>query len=1125
MTITAEAPDANGTTQQWTPSSGTAISDVATNDGDTTYVGETTTGHVQEYNFAETGPAATPSGHMVMAIKFVVVARATVTGATLNLSLRRGLTSNDRRSNAPAQSSFNLTTSYAEYSLTFSNVPFPGIHGSSAAWEADGSNLNDFDFGFVATDVNGGEIRVTQFRADIISRPTVTLDAMILDDKAIKWQWAEIEGIPHLPSTQDLEVGTDWSVGAYYYGFDYRPVAGSLKFLQKFRSGRINHSTGREESDTGRLVLIDVDEVAYEKDANTLEPKRTIVSRSGSPVTRPHGFYSWLLAYGDRTNAVRSRLVDSTGGGANTIKGLDPKDWSGTEGRQFDVTAGEGTNFTQGNIHYIDREAIYVKTISTDTFGTGVDGLERGKFGSMNAPHEYNPQTGVYPFVSNHPTSWNGRWVRLWLNVIDPETGYPFPMSTALATTYAWRNHTQTVGPGKNEYAVQLGPYFEEKLKQPINDSRKARLNRITLDNHCAIWLHEDQDTTNTAPPKVRRITFLPTDTYATINDLLADIQSKVDGITTTSQWAFLMLDASHVTVRSSHASGFPTSINIYGGLSEILGFGDAGQNHTPSNADTAIGTANPFVYVARSECAQVGITYNAESLFLADGDTDDWGSYAAAVIGGTTGFFATYPMKIGSLKDGIVRQLDETTSSSVQTGSDGDFFDIVPRETGTMLAHGVPVSQFGRAVIGTASSPIITVSPTFDAVGEFHNIFLELAISTGFSLSSYDDLPRGLGLGLDQRLFDTTGWEDVSSKLPSNKRSYLLHEPTSLLELIDEELKGPATLVLKQDTQGRITISTQNLPGLSDSPVSVLDEHWLRGKNIQQETTDRYVVNSLEVDCDFNPITGKYETKLVANEPNSIQLYGKRARKTKHRGIRSQAMGASISSSAAPRQFFASMASALFYRWGFELPVVVGSIGYRGLALRPGQAVLMTQLDIADVRAWDTKGVTARAGEIIKIDKDQDNGTCSVEIVTDSRAIRATGYAPSAKVQTWVGGSKLAQCYANKRSRTTDGQTGGTDAGWFTAGDKCVIFEGNKNNPTVDHVTIAAVGRDIAGGVPRDLELTAVPSFTPVDGTIIAWDDYDTLTSAQQAKLYAAIGSSGFIDSGNSVVVFEYSL
>ena len=117
-----------------------------------------------------------------------------------------------------------------------------GSKAGGAAWASNGSNFDDYEFGVTAITA-AGEIRITEFRLDVIYREDVTLDTLLTDDKCETFQWLEIEGIRWIPTDKPL-MADDWTAGSYYYGLEHRPVAGVLASNEKFRSGRINHTKG-----------------------------------------------------------------------------------------------------------------------------------------------------------------------------------------------------------------------------------------------------------------------------------------------------------------------------------------------------------------------------------------------------------------------------------------------------------------------------------------------------------------------------------------------------------------------------------------------------------------------------------------------------------------------------------------------------------------------------------------------------------------------------------------------------------------------------------------------------------------------------------------------------------------
>jgi hypothetical protein len=1085
-----------GTTTQWTGSSGTPETDAHTNDGNATYIYTSSTGQVHEFSYDSD---ALPSGQMVMAVRLVAVAASTVADDTLKLSVRRGTLSTDRRSSLPFDSEFSVSTAYTEYGIYLCNKPAPAIHARTDAWDADGTEWNDYEFGVTSGSTVDGELRVTELRLDIYYRPTTTLDALLTDDNAETFQWLEIEGIRWVP-TDRTQLHSEWSVGSYYYGIDHRPVAGTMSTNQAFRSGRINHAKGREEFETARVVLLDVQETAYEGDADGGDPPLTI---------KRQGFYSWLLAYGDRTNITNTRMTDSTGSGYNQEKGLDPLGWGGQYGRRFTVASTTGFPAAAGedSYLYVGRECIHYTTSDATSFGDHTDetDLLRGRFGSMNSLHEYNASTGVYPLVADHPVSWNGRWVRWWLNAIDPITGLPFPRSTAVARTYLWGSHTQEIGPGANRYAVQLGA-FEQILAGKIPATNIARANRIYIE-YGAMFIRAIDNVLN----KKATIQFHSLG-YDDLDDLLNDatngLNAKFSGLFSGDSFtgAATLNDVISLSFR---IDGYTIYIGFNEVMGKVLGF-ESGKwiaHNSPSGyVSNPPDKGEEQLFTAKNPPAETFVGARSTRCYVEDDETDSWP--ALGTVTGTSD-------EIVAIANSGDDQEYFRFFGAVANDADGDYLSLWPTTPKWWKPYLGQVHTRKSLASTEGGGPITFKLGLACAPLRAHEFMLRAMLSTGFGLNNgtYDLWPKGFGLGINYNLVNAASFKTIGEQLKL-WRLYTVLTPTSVKELMEEELQFPNGIMLTQDEQGRLQWSFNAFPTTSDDPAEILQEHWIAGSSVSQEHSARHIVNRYVVEIDYNPIEDKYMTKLDAREPNSIARYGLKEVTSKHRGVRTDMAGGKVVSATSPHTAFPNLCQLRFRRFGFEMATVKGTIGPRGLALLPGQGVKVTQDEIQDTRDQTATGIEDRGCEVEKIDKDDATGQCQVELMYDSVAKKFGGYAPAAYIESWA--PNTATVSAN---RFTDSGDGVTDASLFAVGDKVYVVEGNDTGADVSAVVAISA---ISG---NDISFAAAPLAGIGEGYYIIWAPYDDLLSAQTAKGYVAIEDGGYVDSGDGVEGWDYGI
>jgi hypothetical protein len=1071
------------------------------------YIYTSTPNHVHEAKFAET---AVPSGNMVMAVKFNIEAKTTGSG-TLKITVRRGTTADDRIYATPRETSINLTAAETEYSITMSNQPFPDLIGSDSSWSSDGTDLDSYSFGVEAVSVGSGEIQVYSMGLEIIYRPTVTLDELLTDEETASnlsmWQWVEIEGIRWIPSTNHLPN----DCGSYYYGIDRRPVAGSLLINEEFRGSKISHARGAEETETARFVVIDQNQVAHEHDANG----------GDAPVTvYPQGFWSWLLAYGDRTNATR--MTDSTGTSLNTVKGLDPKDWNAsTYGRKF--TVGSTTGFPAGantddSYLYVNNETIWYNSSDADSFGDDSDtnDLQRGQFGSLNQVHEYTIQSGIYPEVTDHPSTWAGRWVKIWFNAIDPATGYPFPFSVARARMYMWGDHNQAIGPGSAKYTIRLSA-AKNLLKVKVPNVEAANVRRINFGQTrmMSVLYYNVANQPQQVPVDLSQLT------YPDVATLCSDIQTNLNTALGSPLSLAFRCALSSGTNRVSFLTYYATSpvyIALQNDLSACLGFGADEETSTPEPYFAATSITNDwYTWVAEDAPCQSFVAANASKVHVASDSTDDWPDTLAGL--GTWSY---------SQKERLALFVGEDEESSVfgfqstAIGSDtyGDYLAVYPKTPPAMASL---YKRRNRMFSRVGDDPIKCRPMLVVDTLELHNFWLRILTSTGFGTNgSNDTYPRGFGASIDARLIDTTAWTNASTGLPSASlyRTYFMLEQETLEKYLNEELEWPSALYLLQNTDGNLSLEFRSTPSSSDNLPDVKDEHIRRGQPIEvSHGASANLVNDITVEIDFNPLTGKYGSKLIAKEANSQRRYGVKSKKSKHRGLRSLATGVGKPTSTSPFSLFVALCRQIFDRWAWEAPTINIKGTNRFFAIRVGDSVTATIGKIGDIlsRGASGRGVTSRAMEVVKNNPNLRTGNCDVEIVSDQLNRKYGGYAPSAEVVSWSAGTKTVIVQANS---FTDSTGSSADASYFSKGDKIYVIEYNASAPSIWQAEIEAVNGN-------EIQFTSSPGVgdrTPSQYDRIVFDEWDDQTATQQAQGWAHVSDGGTV-SADGTTGFNYGI
>lgn len=1117
----------------------------------TTYAALTTAGDSKGVELST--PAATgaheflfngftmPTGHMIAAVKIVAVAKGT--GADLRFTVRRGDASTDDIHWLPRATSWNLTGSFAEYSITLVNRPCTDSNSisHSSAWTED--TINDHVFGFRCDTNPSGTIQVDQFRLDVITRPAVTLDELLASDKCQTFWGLEIEGIRWVPTTQTLNAD-DWTVGAYYWGVDYRPVAGTMFAPSALRSGRTSLSKGREEGETAKFTLVDVNQVAFERDANTGDPVNNIYS---------NGFYTWLFS-DQQSWIARRRLISSTGDGWNSFEGLDPLWSSGGNdyGRRLKTDSSFGLVLTglaeDNNYIYVGKETIFWHTWQSDGYGdeTSATDLRRGQFGSMNSLHEYNRITGIYPEVANHPISWAGRYVRLWLNAIDPATGLPLPLSCAKGRTFLWATHQFDSGRSEHSWSISCAP-ADDLLKAPIMRTRDASLFGISLPRKqyfseflAGLGYQEADFTINVnfattlnavdngpypiAPTRLN---------YLSLQDLVDDLNDQA-GIVAAAAAApqrliigFAVVAETQgvaITVVAAEDDGGYKGRKAYIdflGATDAIGFEpgsrleQADNYEAWSSFDADVQAVSVQVFASKTKACGAYASARSTSLQFYGASTVEWNNLALN-YNDTSRRMRTY---ISCVADGgsdnrvgfapNAAAITAATSGTVEYAT----LDVKPdRESdNVMFRYGVATGKELASVtqkIGDPPRQVSLILITQDT--PLADLWPALIASTGFGTNGSDDvLPYGFGAGINSNIFAADTSRKVLTAAPWCLRSYVFHKPDSVESYLNEEIMFPNGVQWRQDEQGRLTFDTGILPQWGDTTVTVIDDDDMTNdSNASLAMASREIVNVIKCDIDLVPFADRSLTTIEAREPNSIELFGQKSLTMKHRGIRTRNFAAAAAGQGATLSMFWLMASTVFHKWAMGAPIVTCEIGAAGLALTPGQSVRFTSsiLPSPDGTGFDDVG-----GIVLSVNKDDIAAKAGVEIYLDSQNTKPGGFAPAAMISSYTTGSYT--CYTHAFSDATDD----IDTAAFAVGDVLYLIEANDNSPSAEYITISAISSNV-------ITATAAVGFTPEDGDLLVWANYDQATATQVAQSYVYTArANGTIDAGQVVDGFDW--
>lgn len=360
----------------------------------------------------------------------------------------------------------------------------------------------------------------------------------------------------------------------------------------------------------------------------------------------------------------------------------------------------------------------------------------------------------------------------------------------------------------------------------------------------------------------------------------------------------------------------------------------------------------------------------------------------------------------------------------------------------------------------------------------------------------TYDVIPYGPAL--NPALVDITSFEDIRDNFfPTEQHDYYIYDNESLLKFLEDSALSSTNTRLVVN-EGKIFLTLLDQINLDDD-LPIIDENTIVGTPTWGLTLDK-IVNVVEVYYDYNLATGKYETKEVFKDLDSIALYGeKKALTLELLGVTGANDGANIAIDRAGRLLsrlstargkidFTAQLDASIYPIGTNI-----QLAHRYLPQQGGTLGFSDRLEIMS-RDLDLKNARVR----IKLE------------FTSYTGIRIAFIAPSPKITA----------VTNQKTFTVD------DASLLRVGYVLVLFEDGPLdidlNPTAGSYLPDSpnVIESILGNV-----VTMRDAFTTTltVGLWAKFADYDSASEEQKAR-YAFVGpNSGFFTDGskNYQVIF----
>jgi len=182
----------------------------------------------------------------------------------------------------------------------------------------------------------------------------------------------------------------------------------------------------------------------------------------------------------------------------------------------------------------------------------------------------------------------------------------------------------------------------------------------------------------------------------------------------------------------------------------------------------------------------------------------------------------------------------------------------------------------------GCARAQLSSIAKEYDAgsdiflfetvVGNPIEIILQI-LTSGSGVGSYDVLESGCAI--DPSLIDITGIEELRAKhFSTTQVTCYFYDISSALKLIEDQLLTPFRLRMVTNQNSKITIKQMD-------PVEIIGENVIDDssivKNPKWSVDDNKITNKIQIDWDYNEITGKYLKSNTFTDAASIATYGEK--------------------------------------------------------------------------------------------------------------------------------------------------------------------------------------------------------------------------------------------------------
>lgn len=367
----------------------------------------------------------------------------------------------------------------------------------------------------------------------------------------------------------------------------------------------------------------------------------------------------------------------------------------------------------------------------------------------------------------------------------------------------------------------------------------------------------------------------------------------------------------------------------------------------------------------------------------------------------------------------------------------------------------------------------------------------------------TYDILPAGWGLGLDQARVDIAGIEKLARDwLPGQRHLWLYTEPFGMQEeiaaLLRPHLCFPVTTLGDQLTVRRLSPPIEGATVRAITASTIVDvPSW--------DANIRDVIGLVNWLCDYDPLGGENRQKFVGPFTDAQRNYA-----GQWQTITVEAKGAFTGNDPGAVGFFgaalqtgAAEASLRYVetirdRYSMPLPIIGVECSYDCLDVEPGDLVRVTCEHLPDTTTGGV-GLTSALCEVLSKQIDDHRGVVTLSVLhTVATAARLIAPAEAVTV-TAAGVIKVADAAGLLYA-----------AGIFAATDVIEVW-------TSDLLTsrgTAALTGVTDGGATLDLAMATVPAGTTA-GDVVTIAAYDSATASQRARFAFLADAAGTLGAG----------